>query len=376
MTRDINIHYSIDRIYFERGYLTVDGWALGADEDNPIVSTRIDFADNRISWNDFFINYLNSPDVVSYFGVKASKARFSVGISIKSWDYFLSAVQASIVFLLKDGTFTKVRIIPEKIYALLGEKKFSVGVALTTYNRSNFLKENLEKIRQNSFFDISLIVSDDGSRDETVNVLENAPNIYWASSENRGVAWNKNRALFYSNAILSNSVTILMEDDIFPTKFGWDVEWVFSAAMYGHVNFNPPWLGSAADGAGQWNSPYKAAHLSGQCSVFSKEALAYVGYLDSRFGRYGHEHVEHTMRMIRAGYGGELKQENSRECLFYSISGDIGISPSESSFNQDDVDRNGEVFSKIWNESIYRSPWKDDDGMKLFRQEIQGFRKN
>lgn len=369
-----NIIHSIDNVYFKDGHLKVDGWAFG--EDYPIISMTVQFEEKFKTEHSFVINYLNSSDVVSHFGEKATKSRFSIGIKIENLKDLVIVTKAKIVFGFYDNSIESIRIFSDKVSQFIGQKNFSVGVSVTTYNRSKLLIENLNKIKENSFFDIDLIISDDGSVDETKDLLKDLGGIYWASSENKGVAWNKNRALFFSNEILSNSLTLLMEDDVFPTKFGWDIDWVLSSALYGHINFDPPWFGPASEGMGQWNQPYKSGYLSGQCSGFTKEVLAYVGYLDSRFGRYGHEHVEHTMRMIRAGYGGEIIKENSPECVFYSISGNIEVSPSESSFQQEDVDRNGEVLSQIWNESIYRAPWRNDDEMRIFRKEIQGFVKN
>ncbi|MBS1055080.1 glycosyltransferase family 2 protein [Gluconobacter kondonii] len=368
-----NFIHSIDKIHYEDNFLKIDGWALNNDKENYIKKISIS-GEKKNDYDLYILENIYSPDVSSVFGDIASNSRFSIGIKLFNKYDFLSIVNSKILFHIADDKIFTVDIFHKNIVDFFSNENSSFGIAITTYNRSNFIERSIDAFKDKSFFDFDIIISDDGSLDDTVEILKNHSGIHWLSGKNKGIAWNKNRCLFYSSAILSNDITILIEDDVLPKKFGWDIEWVLSTIMYGHINFNPPWIENLNSGNGQWNSPYKTSLLSGQCSGFSRKALLYVGYLDSRFGRYGHEHVEHTMRMIRAGYGGEVKEIGSREYIFYSINGDLEVLPCESSLREEDVEKNGGIFNKIWDESIYRSPWRDDEEMEIFKSEISSFK--
>lgn len=370
-----NFIYSIDRIYFEDGYLKIDGWAINNDVNNTIYKISV-IGTNYVKNDVYILDNLYSPDVSNVLGDLASNSRFSIGIELKNKRNFLQILNSRIAFDFEDSKRLSIELFPKEIVDFFLKGRTSFGLAITTYNRANFIEKNIEYFKEKSFFDFDVIISDDGSSDNTPEILENSNNIYWLSSKNKGIAWNKNRCLFYSSAILSNDITLLVEDDVVPNKFGWDIEWILSTIMYGHINYNPPWFETSGIGNGQWNSPYKTSQLTGQCSGFLRNALTYVGYLDSRFGRYGHEHVEHTMRMIRAGYGGELVKAGSREYIFYSINGNIDVLPCESSSSEEDVQKNSEIFDEIWDKSIYRSPWKNDEEMEAFREEMLAFKEN
>ena len=48
----------------------------------------------------------------------------------------------------------------------------AVSVVIATYNRASFLRETIESVLNQSFKDFELIVVDDGSTDETRQILK------------------------------------------------------------------------------------------------------------------------------------------------------------------------------------------------------------
>ena len=153
-----------------------------------------------------------------------------------------------------------------------------------------------------------------------------------AGGVNRGIAWNKNRALYLLSAVMGCDVVLLLEDDVHPDGLGWERPWVEGAARWGHLNWAAPWIADRfVSGAGTPQDPTMCSVTSAQCAVFSAEALRYAGYFDPRFRGFGHEHVEHSRRMIRCGYGGTDHVADGREqVLFALLDGRFSMARSES----------------------------------------------
>src|SRR5262249_4809182 len=147
-------------------------------------------------------------------------------------------------------------------------------------------------------------VADDGSTDGTQDAVREQK-ITLVTGQNMGIAWNKNRALFLLSSVVQCDVVLLLEDDSFPTKDGWEQEGFLVTPRWGHVKlagegFRETFLG----GTGTLDDPIVSKNVTAQCSGYSRGALQYGGYFDSRFRGYGFEHIEHSRRMVRVGFGG------------------------------------------------------------------------
>lgn len=94
-----------------------------------------------------------------------------------------------------------------------------ISVVVVTYNSARTLKETLNSIYEQTYKDIELIISDDGSKDETLEISKEWINSYAArfsktqliESENSGVALNCNRGIF---AASGDYIQIIAGDDI------------------------------------------------------------------------------------------------------------------------------------------------------------------
>ncbi|MFZ0455479.1 MAG: glycosyltransferase family A protein [Ignavibacteriaceae bacterium] len=92
--------------------------------------------------------------------------------------------------------------------------KYEVSVILTVYNREHYLKRSIDSLINQSFSNWELIAIDDGSTDNSLNVLrsyeEDFPNIKVLHQENQRIAQSRNRGIFFS---AGRYITFLDSDD-------------------------------------------------------------------------------------------------------------------------------------------------------------------
>jgi GT2 family glycosyltransferase len=246
------------------------------------------------------------------------------------------------------------------------------GIGVVTYNRLGHVTRTIERLRSHTKHEFELVIADDGSTDGTAEALRSM-GYRVISGPNMGVCWNKNRALFFLQEISKCDVILLMEDDTFPIAHSWEDTWIEASTKHGHVGLAGHWFSSSfVSGSGTPEDPHVSPALSGQCEGFSTEALAYVGYLDTRFKGYGVGHVEHSRRFLRAGYGGTfIRDGEADEYQFYLISAALRVEDPGGNRSPEQVERNHAVLSELRGEKIHRSAWTTDQEMEQFRGEIR-----
>jgi len=252
-----------------------------------------------------------------------------------------------------------------------------LGIGVVTYNRRETLAATLARVRAHTVHPgATVVVADDGSTDGTVAMLQ-AEGTTVVTGRNTGIAWNKNRALFMLTEVLACDVVILLEDDAFPAQDGWEQAWLQAVQRHGHVNIAGDWFrGAFLSGAGTPDDPFLSKEVSAQCSAFTREALLFGGYMDSRFQGYGFEHVEHTRRLVRLGYGGiQRSVDGERRPLFALISGGIGFAPSQSFRTDEHVAHNERLCQVLVNVPGHRAPWRNRSELAQFRDEISAARR-
>jgi hypothetical protein len=250
---------------------------------------------------------------------------------------------------------------------------FAVGIGIITYNRKATVAATIERVRALTREpNAALVVADDGSDDGTPGMLRDM-RVPVVTGINMGIAWNKNRALFVLSQLLGCETVILLEDDAQPVAAGWESHWMTAARRWGHVNYAGGWLREHfLSGSGTAEDPFRATMVTAQCAGFSRGALTYAGYFDPRFGGYGHEHVEHTRRMIRLGYGGGVEQRNGQEqVIFHLITGSIAMVESTSHGDAAAADKNLSLAHQLMSFQGYRAPWGDDREARQFRSEAE-----
>lgn len=250
----------------------------------------------------------------------------------------------------------------------------NLGIGITTYNRCESLEQCLSSVRERTRVPFHLVVADDGSTDETAAVCGNFP-VSYVRGKNMGIAWNKNRALFFLDQIVGCSVVILLEDDCFPNRKGWESDWITAAQEWGHVNFGAEWMHQhLLEGEGTVTHPFLSDSVSGQCASFSRDALSVCGFLDSRFKSYGYEHAEHSDRLVRAGFGGKMRMGDRGELepYYYLLSADFTVLPNHSYRDEQSLVANWEAWRRMYGDPVYRHPWRSRAELRQFRSEIDG----
>lgn len=79
----------------------------------------------------------------------------------------------------------------------------TVSIGVPVYNGARFLEETLDSLLSQTFGDIEIIVCDNGSTDATANIAKAFASrdervAFHGSDDNRGAAWNYNRALAFA----------------------------------------------------------------------------------------------------------------------------------------------------------------------------------
>jgi hypothetical protein len=248
--------------------------------------------------------------------------------------------------------------------APLAEKR--LGLGLVTCNRRESLETLVRALRTFTRTPVEVVVADDGSTDDTVAWCR-AEGLRVVSGENRGVAWNKNRALAYLLEWTDCDPIALLEDDARMWEVGWEEDWVRATWVWGHVNWSHQPPERAAAGRGTPEDPWRHSLHGGQCVFSEREAALQVGYFDPRFKGYGWEHREWTRRF------GKLLAERwgvptaSPPCL----NTHVGVEFQATSFNQMQFDWNQRLMDRLFREPIYRPPVRTAREALLLSRELE-----
>ena len=86
-----------------------------------------------------------------------------------------------------------------------------VSVLVVTYNRAHFLKEALDSIKRQTFKDYEVIVVDDGSTDNTKEIVEKYEGVHYIYQEHGGISKARNTAI---KAAKGKWIATLDSDDL------------------------------------------------------------------------------------------------------------------------------------------------------------------
>lgn len=95
---------------------------------------------------------------------------------------------------------------------------FSQGIAICTYNRGAKLEEVIAAVEKTKPGGSRIVVCDDGSTDNTADIVRKFPEVTYIRGPNMGVGANKNRALFSLRAC---DFICILEDDLMPLQKEW-----------------------------------------------------------------------------------------------------------------------------------------------------------
>ena len=356
-----NIRFHIDQLTISNTEILLKGWLFA---ELPIKRLFLSIGDADIELCSFG---MESADVVAHFGPPAARSRFAERLIIDVDANSLGAIAILLEFI--SGKMRKVYLNSrkEKYLPAKFSNQLRLGIGITTFQRSKSLKNLLKKLFECTKTSFDLIVADDGSEDETIAMLHNA-RIPYLTGLNRGIAWNKNRALYYLNSTMRCDVIILLEDDSFPCVDAWEKDWIEAACNLGHVNLAGHWFKEKfISGLGLPKDPLLCFSSSGQCVAFSRKVIERVGYFDSRFGRYGFEHAEHSQRCIRIGYGGVYQPSSPNQYIYFLIGG--GLTVGHLLETHGDMTDNALTYHALKDMEVHRWAWRGDLEMFSFLKE-------
>jgi glycosyltransferase involved in cell wall biosynthesis len=235
-----------------------------------------------------------------------------------------------------------------------------LGIAVVTYRRPERLARLLAAIVGLTREPHVLVVAEDGARDGSVERCRER-GVTVLSGRHRGVAWNKNRGLFALAALRCDPL-VLIEDDVRPAVAGWEREWIEGTRRWQHLAYLHPKVAKhTVAGAGTAADPYVNPAATAQCLSVSARVVQEVGFLDTRFAGWGHEHAEWTSRIKRAGHGFqaiELADGRRAKAQLY-LAGGLLSDDGESFRDEGQALRNRELASAMRGEPVFRRPWRD-----------------
>src|SRR3990167_3608324 len=180
------------------------------------------------------------------------------------------------------------------------------GVGIVTYNRAGRLGDLIEAVLKTTT-DCLVVVADDGSTDETPQVVASFPDVLYVRGPNKGVAWNKNRALY---ALQGCDYIALLEDDLFPTAPIWFGLYEAISGFLGVHHFcrvqdkeveeTLPEASEALQQAYGWQLVYGPSPR-GDLTFVTRRALQMVGGFSPEFIGPGDGHGECSDRVFAAG---------------------------------------------------------------------------
>ncbi|MBO5441153.1 MAG: glycosyltransferase family 2 protein [Alphaproteobacteria bacterium] len=100
------------------------------------------------------------------------------------------------------------------VYGYLGNKRPMVSVVMLTYKRADILPNAIESILAQTYQDFEFIILNDGSPDNTDEVVAayDDPRIrYYKNKQNKGIAYSRNRA---ASSARGKYIMIMDDDDI------------------------------------------------------------------------------------------------------------------------------------------------------------------
>lgn len=240
----------------------------------------------------------------------------------------------------------------------------TLGIGVITFKRKLLLRLCLDAIQEHTKVPYFLVIADDGSKDGTLELSDNLE-VTTITGINKGVCWNKNRALYTLQKLGADQI-ILLEDDCWPNKDTWAETWIEAVNKYHHVNYRHPYWPSnwCVGGKGTAEAPWTSWEITGQATITTKEALDKVGYLNTSFKGYGYGNIEWTERFCKAKY---LKR-HSIPCLDYGLK----LQKSATYINQSQIRYNQRIYFEQKKKPFeFCNPWQNKEEEGILLHEIE-----
>jgi len=183
-----------------------------------------------------------------------------------------------------------------------------IGIGICTYNRANLLKFMITNVLKFAPKKAKIVIADDGSTDNTANVVKEFKKITYISGPNEGQIRNKNRLL---RKLSDCDHIFIVEDDLLFKHGNWAQLFIAAnkASSIQHFTFSPPGLyGKCLAESKFGNIIIRHPEFDGGAfAYYSKEVLEKCGGYCPEFRGYGWGHCEYSERIWRSGLAGKYK---------------------------------------------------------------------
>ncbi|MDN5652007.1 MAG: glycosyltransferase family 2 protein, partial [Lactococcus lactis] len=190
------------------------------------------------------------------------------------------------------------------------KNKFEVVLAVTTYNRLDYLEAFIKTwlATRNPYYKWHLIINDDGSTDGTIEYLKNMDvsdtELHIIYNIRKGVHEGTNAILDRVNKIKPDYI-FKCDDDVIFVKKGWDNAYIDGMNEFGFLcNYQTKWRDAKVKNTTDKCISYSSAYYSqGAFLAFSMDVVNKVGWFDTKvFGFKGYGHIDFAVRACRAGF--------------------------------------------------------------------------
>lgn len=175
-----------------------------------------------------------------------------------------------------------------------------VSVVMPLYNRAYMLRPVLDSLMAQSYKNVEIILVDDGSTDNTAEVVKEYPKAVYLTRQNAGAAAARNDGI----ARATGEIVLFYDSDVLcaPDMIATHVKYHLKNRKY----IVQSQLIRIMDLKDAFKEPYRSIHYSrsffdGACVSVRKEFVDRAGGFDSVILRHGWDDLDYGMRLLELG---------------------------------------------------------------------------
>ena len=186
------------------------------------------------------------------------------------------------------------------------------AVSIITYNRANRLEEMLEGVTRTVPSKTDIFVVDDGSTEDQSSMMVDLinrrfPHVHYYRGPNKGVAHNKNRALYLMK---NHHFSCLLEDDLVPQEKNWFETYEAAASLTDIHHFSRVQSKRVPENCPEFTeymkqtmnvTPIYGSSPRGDLTFITRKVIVTVGGFNPAFKGVGYAHSEWSNRVAKAG---------------------------------------------------------------------------
>ena len=181
------------------------------------------------------------------------------------------------------------------------------GIAICTYNRADQIEEVIQAVLDTKPAQARVVICDDGSTDNTRDIVRQFPDLTFITGKNLGVGANKNRALY---CLRNYDFLCILEDDLIPTEPGWFEmyqEFCLYTSVHHFCRVQDKQVSETVPDFYEWcvdkikMTPIYGPSPRGDMTFMSNMVVRKVGAFHPDFVGVGHAHGQWSDRVYASG---------------------------------------------------------------------------